>query len=78
MTLNRQKSEEIFYEIKRVGESVNILAGVVQNPDFVNENNAYENYRMFLEQFNRCLGELEEVKRSVAKLHGEIDKNHCY
>jgi len=38
-TLNPQKSEELWNEIKNIEYLVSKLSGCVQNPDFVNEEN---------------------------------------
>jgi len=46
-TLNPQKSEELWNEIKNIEYLVSKLGGCVQNPDFVNEENAKENLRYF-------------------------------
>lgn len=74
-TLDRVKSEELFNRIKSLGNTVQHMAGVVQNPDFINEDNAYENYLEFRKRYHSIAGELSAINGAVAKLHMEIDKN---
>lgn len=73
-TLDFIKSENLFYKIKSLGDKVSMLSGVVQNPDFVNEENAQENYDWFYCDYKRCISELREIKDNVFELHNEIIK----
>ena len=73
-TLNREKSKDLFYRIKSLGESVSRLSGVVQNPDFVNEEIAQENYECFYNDYKDCLSKLKQIKEEVFELHNEILK----
>lgn len=73
-TLNRVKAEKIFNEFKRIGEEVKLLAGVVQNPDFVNEENAAENYTEFDKQYHSVVKQLNDLDVDIYLLHREIQK----
>jgi len=71
-TLNREKSEELFNEIRRIEYLVSKLGGCVQNPDFVNEENAKENLRYFLNDYDRVIDKLVNFKINILYLHDEI------
>lgn len=71
-TLNRQKSEKLFYKIKELGSGVSFLSAVVQNPDFVNEENAQENYEAFYNSYKRILDKLKDIREEVFQLHEEV------
>lgn len=71
-TLNRQKSEELFNEFKELGSSVSFLSAVVQNPDYVNEENAQENYQMFYNSYRLILDKFIDLRERVFQLHNEI------
>ena len=73
-TLNREKSKDLFYRIKSLGETIAMLSGVVQNPDFVNEKVAQENYECFYNDYKDCLSKLKQIKEEVFELHNEILK----
>lgn len=73
-TLNRNKSQELFYKIKQLGNTISNLSGVVQNPDFVNEENAQENYELFYNNYKNCIRKLEELREEIFELHNEIVK----
>ncbi len=51
------------------------LKAAVQNPDFVNEENVYENYCFFRENYLRLVAELIKINGSIATLHKEIDND---
>ena len=73
-TLDRQKSEDLFYRIRSLGETISRLNGVVQNPDFVNKEFAQENYDIFYTDYKTCLSNLRQIKDEVFELHNEILK----
>jgi hypothetical protein len=74
-TLDRNKSEELFNRINSVSLMCNHLKVAVQNPDFVNEENAYENYCFFRENYLRMVAELSKINVRVAAIHREIDND---
>lgn len=71
-TLNREKSEELFYEIKNIEFLVQHLAGCVQNPDFVNKSNVRENYKMFINSYTKLINRLEELKENIFEIHDNL------
>jgi len=71
-TLNPQKSEELWNEIKNIEYLVSKLGGCVQNPDFVNEETAVENYRFFLNDYTKIIDRLRNLRINVAILHEDI------
>ena len=71
-TLNPQKSEELFNEIKNIEYLVSNLGGCVQNPDFVNKENAIENYEMFYNDYRKVTTRLVKLKEDIFLLHEEI------
>lgn len=73
-TLNRQKSEDLFYRIRSLGEAISMLSYVVQNPDFVNEEVAQENYDSFYTDYKTCLSSFRQIKDEVFELHDELLK----
>lgn len=73
-TLDRNKSEDLFYRIKSLGETITMLSGVVQNPDFINEETAQENYEYFYNDYKDCLSKLKQIKEEVFELYDEILK----
>jgi len=75
-TLNPQKSEELFNEIKSIEYLVSKLGGCVQNPDFVNEENAVENYRFFLNDYTKLIDRLRILRENIAILHEDIIINN--
>ncbi len=75
-TLDRQKSEDLFYRIRSLGETISRLNGVVQNPDFVNEKVAQENYDIFYTDYKTCLSNLRQIKDEVFELHNELLKQN--
>lgn len=73
-TMNRDKSEELFNEIRRIEMSVMHLGGYVQNPDFVNENNAERIYQEFAGNYHEIISRLEELRVKMLDLHKDIIK----
>jgi len=73
-TLNPQKSEELWNEIKNIEYLVSKLGGCVQNPDFVNEENAIENFNKFDDDYDKVIDKLEKVREEVFDLYSEIIK----
>jgi len=71
-TLNRQKSEELFNEIRSIEFSVNHLGAYVQNPDFVNEENVYQDYNSFDNKFSKVIERLKNVRTELYKLYAEV------
>lgn len=71
-SLDRKKSRDLFERFNVIAEKVRLLGGVVQNPDFVNQENAEENIRIFMEQFKVCEKELCNVAKEVLDIHEEI------
>jgi hypothetical protein len=71
-TMNREKAENLFYEIKNIQFSIQNLAGCVQNPDFINEENAQKNYDIFYNDYKNIIKKLDKIKDDVYKLHNEI------
>lgn len=71
-TLDKDKSEELFNEIHYIASLVQRLGGCVQNPDFVNEENARENLRYFLKDYDKAIDKLVEFKTNILLLHEEI------
>jgi len=71
-TLDRGKSEELWNEIKNIEFLVSRLGGCVQNPDFVNEEIAQENYDMFYNDYQKVTGRLLKLKEDIFLLHKEI------
>ena len=75
-TLNPQKSEELWKEIKSIEYLVSKLGGWVQNPDFVNEDNAIENYRFFLNDYTKIIDRLRNLRENIAILYENIIINN--
>lgn len=71
-TLNREKSEELWNEVKSIEFLVSKLGGCVQNPDFVNEEIAQENYEMFYNDYRNVTNKLAKLKEDIFLLHEEI------
>lgn len=71
-TLDRVKSEELFNEIKNIEFLVRNLGGCVQNPDFVNKSNVRENYEMFINDYIKLIGRLENLKEDIFNIHDEL------
>jgi len=71
-TLNRQKSEELFDEIRSIEFSVNHLGAYVQNPDFVNKDNAFQDYDSFDDEFSRVIKRLQDVRTELFKLYVDV------
>ena len=71
-TLNLQKSEELWNEIKNIEYLVSKLSGCVQNPDFVNEEIAQENYEMFIDDYRKVTSKLVKLREDIFLLHNEI------
>ena len=71
-TLNLQKSEELWNEIKNIEYLVSKLGGCVQNPDFVDEENAQENYEMFYNDYRKVTSKLVKLREDIFLLHEEI------
>jgi len=71
-TLNPQKSEELWNEIKNIEYLVSKLGGCVQNPDFVNEEIAQENYEMFYNDYRKVTSKLVKLREDIFLLHDEI------
>lgn len=71
-TLDRNKSEELWNEVKSIEFLVSKLGGCVQNPDFVNEENAVENYRFFLNDYTKVIDRLRYLRENIAILHEDI------
>ena len=74
--LDRKKSEELFYRFKTLGDEITLLRGVVQNPDFINEDNASETLKVFLEEHYRLSYELEGISYDVAELFKPLLPNN--
>ena len=72
ITLDREKSEVMFYKIKNLIVCLNMMAGAIQNPDYVDENNSTENFKKFEKEYNYIVENLAEIKQEVEKLHNEI------
>jgi len=49
-----------------------MLTGAVQNPDFVNEDNAQEGYEIFYNDYKNCMRELRQIREDVCELYSEI------
>lgn len=77
-TLDRNKSEELFNRIGSASIMLNHLKATVQNPDFVNEENVYENYCFFRENYLHLVAELSKINGSIATLHREIDNDETH
>ena len=71
-TLNSQKSEELWNEIKNIEYLVSKLGGCVQNPDFVNEENAQENYEYFYNDYKKVIEKLNMFRQNIFLLHDEL------
>ena len=71
-TLDIQKSSELFRQITLLSGKVNELRGVVQNPDFVNEENAQENYEIFYNSYKEIIRKLDDIAEEVYQLHDEV------
>lgn len=72
-TLDPKKSEELFNKIKNLSRKIDrSFGGAVQNPDFVNEKIAQDNYNVFNNQHKNILKELNEIKEEVFEMHKEI------
>ena len=71
-TLDREKSEQLFNEIKIIEYLVSKLGGCVQNPDFVNEEIAQENYNMFCNDYAKLIDRLENLKENIFLIHDEL------
>jgi prefoldin subunit 5 len=52
-----------------------MLAGVVQNPDYVDENNCKENLEQFNKEYDYIIEKLSEIRQEVENLHNEIGAN---
>lgn len=65
-TMDNQKATEMFNEIQDLAISIQsfgkhdipLLSGLVQNPDFVNEDNVQEQYEIFKGACCRCAAKL--------------------
>ena len=71
-TLDREKSEKLFYRIQTLSNNIYMLTGAVQNPDFVNEDNAQEGYEIFYNDYKNCMRELRQIREDVCELYSEI------
>jgi len=71
-TMNREKSEKLFNEIKSIEFAINHLGAYVQNPDFVNKENAYQDYNSFDNEFVRVIKRLQDLRTELCKLYAEI------
>ena len=71
-TLNKEKSKQLFFRIKELGSVISMLIWVVQNPDFVTEDNAQENYENFYNGYKSCIRSLDEIREQVYELHKEL------
>ena len=71
-TLDRNKSEELWNEVKSIEFLVSKLGGCVQNPDFVNKSNVRDNYEMFINDYTRLIGRLEELKENIFNIHDDL------
>ncbi|HEY8805247.1 MAG TPA: hypothetical protein VIM42_09135 [Clostridium sp.] len=71
-TLNPEKSKDLFYRIRELGEIVSMLGWAVQNPDFINEENAKENYDFFCTDYKTCSRSLDEISGEIHNLYKEI------
>jgi len=77
-TLDRNKSEELFRELKNISYDISLVAGAVQNPDFVNKDNAEETYNQFILQYENCITRLSFVKQEISLLYHELMNNKAY
>ena len=77
-TLNREVSEELFNRIVNLKYVLQHMAGAVQNPDFVNEDNAKENYDFYKESYYNLMAELSKINGKMQLIHQEIDDKNYY
>lgn len=70
--LDKIKSEKLFYRIQTLSNNIYMLTGAVQNPDFVNEENAQEGYEIFYNDCKNNMRELRQIKEEVCELYSEI------
>ena len=71
-TLNRKKSEELFYRIQNLKNEIQNMAGAVQNPDFVTEENAMEIYDSFLLNCIHLKTNLNHIIVDVREVYEEL------
>jgi len=71
-TLNPKKSEELWNEVKNIEFLASKLGGCVQNPDFVDKTNVRDNYEMFINNYTKLIGRLEELKENIFEIHDEL------
>jgi len=71
-TLNPQKSEELWNEIKNIEYLVSKLGGCVQNPDFVNEENVGENFIYFDNDYKKVVKRLDALRENMILLHKRV------
>jgi len=71
-TMNREKSEQLFNEVRKIEMSVMRLGGYVQNPAYVNENNAGRNYQDFDTDYKIIIKRLEGLRENMLLLHKQI------
>jgi len=71
-TMNREKSEQLFNEVRKIEMSVMRLGGYVQNPDYVNKNNAGRNYQDFDTDYKIIIKRLEGLRENMLLLHKQI------
>ena len=71
-TLDPKKSEELFYELRKLELMVMHLGGYVQNPDYVIENNAKENYDKFSLHCDNVINQLENIRDDVFNMHDSV------
>ena len=66
--IDREKLEKLFYEIKDLGVYLELLASVVQNPDFAHEKDLVifkEDCKRFESRYKIMKEEVEELFKSL-------------
>jgi len=48
------------------------LGAYVQNPDFVNKDNAFQDYDSFDDEFSRVIKRLQDVRTELFKLYADV------
>ncbi len=71
-TLDREKSERLFYEFKSLGNTISDLGCIVQNPDFINAENAEECFKDFYSVYENCSNKLDELYKAVFLLYDDL------
>jgi hypothetical protein len=71
-TLDRDKSEELWNEIKYIEYLISKLGGCVQNPDFVDKSNVRDNYEIFINSYTKIIDRLEKLKENIFEIHDNL------